>query len=533
MKKILTLASMVLLVAGAAFAGVGEDRLFVQSNATFSPTLVPVTGASGDYATGLATGPSTTNNDDSCDISVMPAATLLLPYFEVDFRAASTAARNTVFTITNTTPQPQIAHITIWTDWSFPVIDFNIWLTGYDVQPISLYDLIRNGNIPVTGYLESNIGTLSDDVVVGGVYLGGNPNHNLAAINDPLTGCDSLPGPIPGALLADIQSALTAGTYSTCAGRIGGTNANAVGYITIDVADKCSQLLPTDPVFYAQDILFDNTLIGEYIHINPSSTTGNYAGGETMVHIRAIPEGGPVENPVLGTPAIARNTGTNFPYTFYDRYTVANASTPGLIREADRRQPLPGTFAARYIADVATGPTGFETYYSIWREGVISGNPSCAVNAAIGGSGNSVYGANRNLPARRIVRFDEQENPNVVTGCRFSPCPGELFYNTEETSRNPVSNATFFPADSTATDDLGGWMYLNLNGNGCIAPNCTDRVNGASQAWVTVGMQAEGRYAVEFDAAALGNGCSTAPVLADPIRPAANWSSTNVGDVTP
>ena len=29
-------------------------------------------------------GPATTNNDDSCDIGAAPAATLLLPYFEVD-----------------------------------------------------------------------------------------------------------------------------------------------------------------------------------------------------------------------------------------------------------------------------------------------------------------------------------------------------------------------------------------------------------------------------------------------------------------
>jgi hypothetical protein len=31
-----------------------------------------------------ASSPATTNNDDSCDISLLPAATLLLPYFEVE-----------------------------------------------------------------------------------------------------------------------------------------------------------------------------------------------------------------------------------------------------------------------------------------------------------------------------------------------------------------------------------------------------------------------------------------------------------------
>ena len=33
----------------------------------------------------FAASPSTINNDDSCDVTVAPAATLLLPYFEVDF----------------------------------------------------------------------------------------------------------------------------------------------------------------------------------------------------------------------------------------------------------------------------------------------------------------------------------------------------------------------------------------------------------------------------------------------------------------
>jgi len=81
----------------------------------------------------VAFAQSTTNNDDSCDIGTYPAATLLLPYFEVD-----TAQRgvDTFFTVTNVSSLPQIAHVTIWTDWSFPVLDFSLFLTGYDVQSI-------------------------------------------------------------------------------------------------------------------------------------------------------------------------------------------------------------------------------------------------------------------------------------------------------------------------------------------------------------------------------------------------------------
>src|SRR5436305_15102485 len=126
--KILIVLMAVLLVAGSAFAGVGKPVM--APNATFNTGLLP----------------TSTNNDDSCDIaSAAPAATLLLPYFEVDINSQATTAQTTLFTITNVTQIPQIAHVTVWTDLSFPVLDFNIFLTGYDVQGINLYDVIARG----------------------------------------------------------------------------------------------------------------------------------------------------------------------------------------------------------------------------------------------------------------------------------------------------------------------------------------------------------------------------------------------------
>src|SRR5882724_4516224 len=141
MKKLMVLAMMAtLLMAGSAFA---VTRTVPLPNATFS-----------FGAPGIAVGPTTTNNDDSCDISVAPAATLLLPYFEVDPNP-TVQGQTTLFTITNVSRFPQIAHVTVWTDLSFPVLDFNIFLTGYDVQPINLYDVI------VRGVVAPNNGTTS------------------------------------------------------------------------------------------------------------------------------------------------------------------------------------------------------------------------------------------------------------------------------------------------------------------------------------------------------------------------------------
>jgi hypothetical protein len=112
---------------------------------------------------------------------------------------------------------------------------------------------------------------------------------------------------------------------------------NAVGYATIDVVASCTPRDPTDPLYYTNDILFDNVLTGDYQQVGPHPAgelqIGLDAGGNPMVHIRAVPEGGGAGSSVT----------TALPYTFYDRYTQQ------IRRTFDRRQPLPSTFAARFI----------------------------------------------------------------------------------------------------------------------------------------------------------------------------------------
>lgn len=65
-------------------------------------------------------GPRSTSNDDSCDIADLPAATLLLPYFEVDLQNIN--GETTLFTVTNVTDTPQIARVTLWTDLAVPLL---------------------------------------------------------------------------------------------------------------------------------------------------------------------------------------------------------------------------------------------------------------------------------------------------------------------------------------------------------------------------------------------------------------------------
>jgi hypothetical protein len=454
MRKTFVWALMAIMaVAGSAYAVGGQN---IAANATFA------TGA-----------PTSTNNDDTCDIGVAPAATLLVPYFEVDL--TNNQNTNTLWTITNVSNLPQIAHVTIWTDRSFPVLDFNIFLTGYDVQSISMFDIIANGVIAPPD------GTTSDE--------DDNPPGQRSADNDAnplldITNCDNLAVNIPASLLADLRTALTTGRYSTCGTTLIGNNqadGRARGYVTIDVAESCSTDLPTDPNYYLTEILFDNVLIGDYQQVD---RTNNFANGNPLVHIRAIPEGGDVGT--TGTPGFE----TNFDRTFYSRYQPLGGV-------ADRRQPLPSTFAARWI----TGGTGaFNTSFKIWREGVTGPTLTC-----------SQYTNNASLAITELVRFDEDENPTTFTpDVIISPVPpGGV--SLPETSNTPVSNTSIFPPNPGG--DIAGWMYLNLDHGspaGAIDPLI------ASQNWVIVSMGAEGRFAVDFDAAWLGNGCSpVAPVTAE------------------
>src|ERR1051325_5133543 len=76
-------------------------------------------------------------------IDDVPAATLLLPYFEVDLNSAH--GINTLFSINNASATAVLAHVTVWTDQSVPALDFDVYLTGYDVQTISLRDIFVNG----------------------------------------------------------------------------------------------------------------------------------------------------------------------------------------------------------------------------------------------------------------------------------------------------------------------------------------------------------------------------------------------------
>jgi hypothetical protein len=401
----------------------------------------------------LAASAATTHNDDSCDIGVAPAATLLLPYFEVDLSRPT--GENTTVSITNVSSVEQIAHVTLWTDRSYPVFSFDIFLTGYDVQSINFYELLVHGKIASdgTGAAGSGRGDFSQS------------NRRLNAGE-----CGAIAN-IPGDTVTRVQQALSKGTAPGC-NAVGNNHFyRAVGFATIDVVSECnSKLTPLDPAYYGGTLLYDNVLIGDYQQIDSAQ---HLAQASTLVHIRAIPEGGTA----VERAAFPQRYKTNFSRTFYGRFNS------GTNKGADARQPLPSVFATRWI----NGGTGmFRTDLKIWREGTAPFNARC-----------SDYANEREVAD--VVSFDDDENATAFDPFACGPisAPCWVIFALPSTGRYTLATADgYFPR--LFQNASSGWLYLNLGGEGF----------DVAQAWIVTSLHAEGRYSADVDATPLGNGCS-------------------------
>lgn len=400
-------------------------------------------------------GPRSTNNDDSCDISALPAATLLLPYFEVDLD--DSRGETTLFTMTNVGDRAQVVRVTLWTDYGYPVLSFNVYLTGYDVQSINLRDVFAFGRIggeEGTGTAVSPVGELSRTAGSG---------HNV-------TNCTNIPH-LPLAMVSLLEDAFTLGSIplandGVC--EVGNPHDNAVGYATMDVVSQCTDALPTDDGYFTEDIRYDNVLMGEYQQVNPSQ---NFAQGGTMVHIRAIPEGGTQTSRTK--PMFAEN----FRRTFYQRLLSGDTVS-------DARQPLPSTYLARWINGTSGG---FLTSLKVWRELSARAAAGCGV-------------ADDEISVAEIVVFDEAENAfrQALAPPGDPPLPAAP-ESLPATALLSIADGDIFPIPPNGAP--AGWVYLNLDGLDADATY-------AEQAWVIASMRAEGRYSGDFDATAFGNGCS-------------------------
>lgn len=382
----------------------------------------------------------------------VPAATLLLPYFEVDIE--NPTGVNTLFSINNASATAVLAHVTVWSDQSIPVLDFDVYLTGYDVQTISMRDIFINGNLPVTASAGQDTG--GDSISPQGPV---SQDINFAS-------CSTLPYS-PGFVSAGFRSHLQAwlqGLPSTAPGLTnqcaGSKTQDGIlrGYVTVDTVNACNLFFPSDWALYAPFVTDQNVLWGDYFYVNNGE---NFAQGETLVHIESFP--------TLYVPG---------DHTFYGRYNGALAD--------DSREPLPTTLGARYVngGDFSGG-----TDFLVWRE----------ANAA----DTSYTCSNQGPPswwpleAVQIVIFDEEEQPVTADDCPSGDptCEQEILIPNE-------ANRVDVAADLASPFNFG-WVYLNLQHSnpGFVA------IYGDTfaQAWVSTVMDAAGRFSVGFDAVQLDN----------------------------
>src|SRR5688572_6616272 len=77
-------------------------------------------------------------------MDVVPSATLLLPYFEVSLDANGVT---TLLAVNNAADTAALTHFTVWSDQGVVVLDFQCYLTGYDVVTINLRDVLVDGKL--------------------------------------------------------------------------------------------------------------------------------------------------------------------------------------------------------------------------------------------------------------------------------------------------------------------------------------------------------------------------------------------------
>lgn len=387
----------------------------------------------------------------------VPAASLLLPYFEVELD--DPFGLTTLFSVTNAGAEATIANVTLWSDLGIPTLSFNIYLTGYDIHTVNLRDLFNNGALPGTA---SSGQDSSDTISPGGPF----------SFDSDFDGCDGIlpyAPTLPASFVAHVRAAHTGKASSVFLGQCAGfdfEDNTARGYLTIDQVETCTFDFPGQPGYFDPNVIgFANVLVGDYFYVDPAE---NFAQGETMVHLEA--------DPSLDA----------------DNYTFYRALSGGI----DRREGLGNAVLARYVSG---GAFDGGTDFVVWRDTRKAVEPF-----ACGGALPQPFP----LQTDQLAAFDEQENVEIPGNVIADPPP-------------PFPPAFPLAANRVSPNSPGlelsaefGWLYVNLNSlvSGSTVP--FDRV---SQGFVNVLMKANGRFSVGFDAYQLSNVTDPANAVVEPI----------------
>ncbi|HEX6899587.1 MAG TPA: hypothetical protein VF789_07740 [Thermoanaerobaculia bacterium] len=310
--------------------------------------------------------------EGNCRVANQPAATLLIPYFEVDL--SEPTGMTTLVSVNNASARPALARVVLWTDWGIPTLAFDLYLTGYDVQTLNVRDLF-NGKLPATGPDASSVGLLSNKDTIftgcGGGQGGISPNLDAAET--------------AWLRAAHTGQPVTTSPSAQCAGSGGAGGHMAVGYITIDTVNRCSPRTvgtivntPAHATYFADGgtglASNANVLWGDYYYV---SSKKNTADSQTAVAIVADAD--------VFQPG---------DYTFYGRYVGYDSR--------DNRAPLSSLYYARYV-DGGTFSGG--TDLLVWRDNRKAGT-------ATGACGSNPDWSP--LGELQLIVFDEEENPMEI-----------------------------------------------------------------------------------------------------------------------
>lgn len=433
----------------------------------------------------------------TCTIDQRPAATLLIPYFQATFNpdgsilGTGPSALDTLVTIGNASSAPMLAHVNVFNERSELVLDFNVALTGFDIQSWSMASLLR-GNLPQTGYFDSK-GVLKDGcqrnssaTVFPDDSAGGFLRIGRTEIGAPATSLDNsqattlyAAGPFASSFLFQLLDSLDSTADSRlCTGvdpsPVDGVITNPIhGYLTIDHANYCNLSNPNDSAYWTNDAAgMENNLWGDYLF---TSGAGLGTMGFPAVAIEADPSlfddtGAPDGSEAPSTDCGGGSTNCVGRRTFYRRYvTVADVSACNPLNDftfvdadggggntfdcgfGDQREPLGLKYAARWF-DAAPSVTSF---FNVWRASSVPHNSDGTGLADLLGPTNGGNHCTDEEPTVSLIFFDEDEN-TVSTGTCPSPCTNPEFNFPLETQRSGIA------AFSHPTDSPAGWVSMSF-----------------------------------------------------------------------
>ena len=253
--------------------------------------------------------PALTQPKLRCGLVNQPAATVLLPYFEVDM--VDTEGKNTLFSVSNSGLDVALAHAVVWTNWGHPLLSFDFFLDPRSLLSFNLRSILA-GQFPESRP-PSTLPAARYQSCATPVTL---PIIDPERIHEILSGNAD---PFDGLCYSE----------SVSGGSI------ATGYITIDAVHDCSAnnlVTPLDPEYFGDCATGlatnDNVLSGDFFLIEPNS---DFAQGERLVALIADQER-------FGDPDVC-----------VDPPCSASRITDSFYDAESNRMPLPRTYEARFL----------------------------------------------------------------------------------------------------------------------------------------------------------------------------------------